>query len=171
MALVREGDRVAFAHLVERHRHRAWAVAWRYTGSTEAAQDLVQDAFLRVWENAGRYRGEGRFVGYLLRLLVNRALNLKRASVREVTAEAPEPSGGESPEDRLERARHRQAVVDAMQALPPSQRMALALRYQDDMSYEEIAAAMECSVKAVERLIARGRDGLRGRLAYLSTST
>ncbi|MBM4354127.1 MAG: sigma-70 family RNA polymerase sigma factor [Deltaproteobacteria bacterium] len=179
MALVQEGDRVAFARLVERHHARVWAVAWRYAGSAALAQDLVQDAFLKLWETAPRYRADGRFGGYLLRLLVNRALNLKRSAGREITGEIPESSterrfespSAMDPEERLESARRRNLVQEAMRSLPDSQRMALALRYQEEMSYEEIARVMETSVKAVERLMARGREGMRARLAHLSTST
>jgi RNA polymerase sigma-70 factor (ECF subfamily) len=171
MAQVQEGDRVAFARLVDRHQGKAWSVAWRYTGNSAAAQDLVQDTFLRLWECAGRYQPGGRFVGYLLRLLVNRALNLKRTAGREISGDLPEVVSGEGPEERLSRERSRHAVLRALQNLPDSQRMALALRYQSEMSYEDIALAMDTSVKAVERLIARGREGLKSRLAYLSTST
>lgn len=171
MERVARGDRNAFAALVQAYQERAWKVARRFTGNDADARDLVQETFLGILEHAARYKPEGRFSGFLFRILANKAINRSRRSQLAVVSPSPEilassqPSVEGDAEAALAAARRDHRVSVALASLPPNQKMALVLRYYDDCSYEDIASAMDVSVKAVERLLARGRDALRALLA------
>ncbi|MBM4371944.1 MAG: sigma-70 family RNA polymerase sigma factor [Deltaproteobacteria bacterium] len=164
MAALVAGDRDAFTVLVLRHQARAWAVAARFAGQPAAAQDLVQEAFLRVLEAAPRYRPQGRFSSWLLRILVNEALRRPWRWRTVPLREDDHPAGGD-PSHALDQAARGRALQDAMARLPAPLRMALTLRYVEELPAAEIGAAMGRSPKAVERLLARGRERLRRSLA------
>ena len=161
MARCAAGDRRSFGPLVERHQALAWAVALRFTGVPESAADLVQDAFLAVFEHASRYRPEGRFKHYLLRILVNRAVSSQRRRRFETAVAELDGIAAPSPAEEVERAEGRARVRTALQALPERQRLALILRFYEGLSYVDIADSMGTSEKSVERLLHRGRAQLR----------
>lgn len=162
MASVAAGDRSAFRCLVERHHKTLWSVALRYTCNQHDAADLVQDAFLALFEKAGRYKPRGRFLSYLLCILVNRAISTQRKQ-RPLPVETPDLPGTQPDgEASLAQAQARQAIASKLTQLPARQRMAIVLRYYQDLSYAEIAEALAISPKAVERLLHRARRTLRG---------
>ncbi len=161
MRRVAAGDRDAFGELVRRHQGIAWSVAYRYAGGRQDAADLVQESFLAVLEAASRYRPQGRFRSYLLRVLVHRAISSKRRRAPLLLEEADRIP---DPQDRtadLDLADQKARVRDHLAQLPARQRMALVLRFYEELSYREIARIMETSEKTVERLLSRGRESLR----------
>jgi len=161
MASVAAGDRSAFRCLVNRHHRALWAVALRYAGNTHDAADLVQDTFLKLYQETGSYRPQGRFRSYVLRILVNRAISIRR-KLRPLLVETAD-SQSHTPDGEVSLARAQQSArISAFLAqLPERQRMAVVLRYYQDMSYAEIAEALSVSPKAVERLLHRARRTLR----------
>jgi RNA polymerase sigma-70 factor, ECF subfamily len=161
MRQVAAGDPDAYGVLVRRHQRIAWSVAVRYTGRREDAADLVQESFLAVLESAPRYRPQGQFRAYLLRILVHRAISDTRKKSPLLLEEAdqiPDPDAGEADLDLASRKARLRGLLDQ---LPTRQRMALVLRFYEELSYREIARIMETSEKTVERLLHRGRDTLR----------
>ncbi|GAN69686.1 RNA polymerase sigma factor [Acetobacter orleanensis NRIC 0473] len=157
------GDRDAFDQIMLRHGPYALRTARRLTRDAETAEDLVQDAFVRAWRHAGDFDGSrARFTTWLYRVIVNLSIDLARKKQME-----PLPEGfdqvDESPsvENRLETMQERQALAAALQAVPPRQRAAMALVYDEGLSGAEAARRMGLSAKAVERLLARGRALLR----------
>jgi len=167
MRRVAGGDHRAFTRIVKRYQPRAWSVAMRYCGNQAAAQDIVQDTFLRVLQYAGRYRPEGRFPAWFFRILTNRALDDTSAGPVLFVADPPDPPGPQGPPELLDAARRNASVERALRCLPETQRMALLLKYSEGMGYDEIAQVMNTSPKAVERLLARGREKLARLLAAL----
>ncbi len=164
MVSVAGGDRAAFHELVQRHHRTAWAVALRFAGHPDDAEDLVQDAFLAVFKKAGSYRPQGRFRSYLLCILANGAISGRRKQ-RPVLAESPpEPAGGPEGESSLAQAQASARIAALLSALPERQRMAIVLCYYEDLSHAEIGLAMSISPKAVERLLHRARTTLRAQL-------
>jgi RNA polymerase sigma-70 factor, ECF subfamily len=162
MASVAAGNRSAFRCLVERHQKTLWAVALRYAGNQHDAADLVQDAFLALFQKAGRYKPQGRFLSYLLCILVTRAISTRRKQ-RPTPLESPEPLAIQPDgEGSLALAQSRQTIAAKLAQLPARQRMAIVLRYYEDLSYAEIAETLAISPKAVERLLHRARRTLRG---------
>jgi len=160
-----KGDLEAFAELVNRHQAWTWRVAYRFLGHREDAADVVQDAFIRLLEAAGRYRPSATFATYFRRIITRLCLDRakkKQPLYLETIPDAPDSCLGAA--DEMMRRESAVAVCAALDALPPNQRMAIILRYFEELSYEDIASALETTPKAVERLLARGRQHLRAAL-------
>jgi RNA polymerase sigma-70 factor, ECF subfamily len=166
MARAAEGDRVAWHTLFVRHRDTVFRTALRFLADEAAARDVAQDVFVSLLGHAKSYRPTGRFLSYLRRVTVNRCINA-RASAHEARREGsseaalleiahPDPN----PEARLEQLETAATVRAAVAALPPRQRMAVILSRFEGLSYEEIAAALDCSVSSVESLLFRARQTL-----------
>jgi len=168
MALVAAGDWAAFDRLVLRHQDAVWRTAYRIVADCQAAEDLAQDAFLRIFEAADRYRPEAAFRTYLYRVLVRLCLDYRRKG-RAMPAEAALLATDEAsrPDQRLVEGEREAIVQQAVARLPARQRAAIVLKYNEGLAVREIAEAMQLSVKAVERLLARGRATLERRLGRL----
>lgn len=166
LSQIAEGDRRAFAALMDRHIDRAHGLARRVLGNRSDAEDVVQDAFLKVWQRAGQWQpGRAQFSTWLYRVVVNRCLDLKRKPVNAALDNVAEqtddrPGADENIEARQEQAKITAAVAD----LPERQRTAIALSYTAGMSNAQAAETMEISVKAFESLLVRAKRELRGRL-------
>lgn len=165
IAAVAAGDLGAFDELVVRHQRFVWGVAYRFLGDPAMAEDMAQEAFLKLLEAAPRYRPAAGFRTYLYRI-VNRICIDETRKKRPVPAaavpERPDDSAGPA---AAFAARERDAEIRrAMDGLAPRQRMAVILKYYEGASYADIAAAMGITVKAVERLLDHARTALRSRL-------
>jgi RNA polymerase sigma-70 factor, ECF subfamily len=166
LAKVAAGDGVAFAHLVARHRARLIAMAARIVGNRSVAEEIVQETFARAWIRAPRWRksaSERSTLGaWLRRVATNLAIDQTRR-VRFVSLEAaPEQIDPETqPDAKLIDAEDRRRLETALQALPPRQRAAITLTYDEGLSNADGAAAMDTSVGAFELLLVRARRALR----------
>ena len=166
MSRAGEGDRSAWKALYVRHRDLVFRTALRFLADEPAARDVTQDVFVSVFAHARSYRPTGSFLSYLRRVTVNRCINARASahaarrhpSSEDVLREVVDHSPG--PEARLEQKETAAAVRAAVAALPPRQRMAVILSRFDGLSYEEIAAALECSISSVESLLFRARQTL-----------
>jgi RNA polymerase sigma-70 factor (ECF subfamily) len=168
MRSVRDGDLAAFEQLVLRHQAEAWRVAYRFTGDAAEAEDLAQEAFLRILDAAGRYTPTASFRTYLFSILNRRCIDHVRKKRPLVTDDLPQlTDDGPSPPSRLSRRERDAAIQAALDTLPPAQRMAAVLRYFEGLGWAEIAEAMGLSAKSVERLLARAREHLEPLLAWL----
>jgi RNA polymerase sigma-70 factor (ECF subfamily) len=166
MLAVRDGDMAAFAQLVLRYQAEAWRVAYRFTGDAAEAEDLAQEAFLRILQAADRYKPTASFRTYLFAVLTRLCLDharKKRPALADLQSQVADLK--QSPWKRISQKDRAQAVEAALKSLAPNQRMAAVLRYYENMNYREIASAMNTSVKAVERLLARGREALEPMLS------
>ena len=162
MQAVAVGDTDAFGELVRRHQRSAWNAAWRLLGDATEAEDAAQDAFLKILDAAPRYRPTASFRTYLYRVVTRLCLNrMEKKRPHYVDRLPVSPSADPGPPETLALRESADAVRRALDALPPRQRAALILRHYEDMSYQEIAEAMDTSVKSVERLLGRGREGLQ----------
>ena len=162
MQAVAVGDTDAFGELVRRHQRSAWNAAWRLLGDATEAEDAAQDAFLKILDAAPRYRPTASFRTYLYRVVTRLCLNrMEKKRPHYVDRLPVSPSADPGPPETLAQRESADAVRRALDALPPRQRAALILRHYEDMSYQEIAEAMDTSVKSVERLLGRGREGLQ----------
>jgi RNA polymerase sigma-70 factor (ECF subfamily) len=162
-SLVAAGDQAAFAQLVRRHQSRMLNLAYRFSRDRQDAEELAQEIFFKAWRQARTFRGESMFSTWLYRLAVNTCLNHRQ---RKKTRPDPLPlpadleSGAEAAEAGSEARQRENLFNQAMAALPTRQKMALVLASFEAKSYEEIAAAMEVSVPAVESLLFRARRNL-----------
>ncbi len=168
MLAVRQGDFNAFAQLVVRHQTSAWRAAYRFLGDSAEAEDVAQEAFLKILDAAAHYQPTARFRTYLYRVITRLCLDLARKKRPGYHDELPDfAEAGPSPLDVLTVRECRHDIRKALDLLPPNQRMAVILRYDEGLGYADIAVALETSPKAVERLLARARATLEKLLAHL----
>jgi RNA polymerase sigma-70 factor (ECF subfamily) len=158
-----KGDQAAYQELVGRYLDRSLALAQRILGNRSDAEDVVQDAFLRLWTHAAQWRTEGaRFGTWFYRVVVNRCLDYTRR-ITPGPLDAVEGLVDSAPDSTVH-VYHRQIarqVAVAMAELPDRQRAALALCYYDELSQADAAEVLGVSVGAVESLLVRGRRRLR----------
>lgn len=170
MARVAGGDQRAFSRLVARHGPRAQALAHRFTGSAAEAEDIVQEAFWRVWRAAERWQPSGaRFSTWLHRIVVNLCVDRdRRQRIRRLLpfADAFDPPADEPDQEHVLSDRDEIAAVRAdILELPARQRAALLLSADGERSNAEIAKMLGATEKAVESMLVRARRTLRARLA------
>jgi RNA polymerase sigma-70 factor (ECF subfamily) len=156
------GDLAAFEELVRRNQSAAWSLAFHYLSDPAEAEDIVQEAFLRLLKSAVHYRPAAAFRTYFSRIVVRLCLDF-RSKKRPVYCESlPESAGIEqNPEVFLRIKETAHELRLALADLPPTQRMAFLLRHLEAFTYFEIAQAMNISVKAVDSLLQRGRRTLQ----------
>ncbi|NHK29599.1 RNA polymerase sigma factor [Parvularcula flava] len=165
--LLAGGDAAAASRLVLRHSDRLMAVAYRMTGARDAAEDIVQEAFIRMMRQAAKWEeGKALFSTWLHRVTVNLCYDrLRKASTRYEQAagdDLPEEAADEPAADAMLEGRERGlAVREALDRLPERQKMAIVLCHYEDLSNQEAAEAMDISVEALESLLARARRSMR----------
>ncbi|RPH94247.1 sigma-70 family RNA polymerase sigma factor [candidate division KSB1 bacterium] len=155
------GDARAFDEIVLRHQQAAWNVAVRFLENSEAASDVVQDAFLRIWDAASRYQPTAQFRTYLFRIVCRLCIDCTRRKKPLPVENLPDlPDPTPSAMENLLLQERAIAVRQALLQLPDSQRMAIIMRYYEQCGYTEIAEALNITEKAAERLLSRGRKRL-----------
>ena len=157
------GDQGAARILTDQLLPRVLRQAWRILGDEAEAEDVAQDAMLRLWRQAGDWRaGEARISTWLYRvtrnLCIDRIRKRRPVAPVEVLAEPVDPAP--SALERLANSEQARALARAIQALPERQRQALVLRHFEGMSNPGIGERLDCSVEAVESLLARARRRL-----------
>ena len=157
------GDQSAARALSDQLLPGALRQAYRMLGDQAEAEDVAQDAMLRLWKQATDWRaGEARVSTWLYRVVHNLCIDRIRKRRPQVPVEdAPEPVDPDpSVLDRMAQTEQSKAVAAAIAELPERQRQALILRHFEGMSNPAIGEALECSVEAVESLLARARRAL-----------
>ena len=176
MTRLAAGEDLALNALMSRWSDRLVAFLFRMTGQREAAVDLAQETFVKLYQARRSYRPQGAFSTYLFAIAANLARNHARWKSRHptVSLDATEASGAETRPEPVDLrptpgeaaiAREKSAAVNAaIQALPLDLREALTLFMLQEMSYAEIAQLARCSPKAVETRIYRARQILKEQL-------
>jgi RNA polymerase sigma-70 factor (ECF subfamily) len=163
----RTGDAAAFEALIGRYERTALAVAYAQLHDADRAGDAVQDAFLRAWQELPRLQEFARFGGWLLQIVRNAAIDLRRRA-KPTTAEFPDlAAAGPDPATASEQADTAARVQAALAGLDEVTRTAVVLRYYDGLSAKEIGELLELSSAAVDMRLSRARGLLRDRLAPL----
>jgi RNA polymerase sigma-70 factor (ECF subfamily) len=176
---VQQGDRSAFDLLVAKYQHKILNLVMRYVKDPSEALDVAQEAFLKAYRAAPSFRGESAFYTWLYRIAINTAKNYLVAARRRPVAVDVDFADSEQFEtltkqsdiatpERLALTEEIGAAVEAaIQELPEELRTAILLREIEGMSYEEIAATMECPVGTVRSRIFRAREAIEERLRPL----
>jgi len=158
------GDRDAFGRLMERHGKAMLGLAHRLTGNGHDADEIVQEAFLKVWRLAGRWRPDGpaTFLTWLYRVVVNACLDRRRRPPMAPLEDAgtpvdPAPLGL----DAIHFKQRREAILAALDDLPERQRAAVWVFYFGEVSGPEAARILGIGLPALEALLVRGRRGLK----------
>lgn len=175
--LAQRGDTGAFDALVRRYQHKVVKLVMRYVRDPAEAEDVAQEAFIKAYRALPRFRGESGFYTWLYRIAINTAKNTLAARSRSpIEYDLDRPEGEEGP-DLQARMKDtatpealaltdeiRETVNAAIERLPEDLRTAIVLRELEGLSYEEIAAAMECPVGTVRSRIFRAREAIDARL-------
>ena len=163
MARVVQRDQYAFAVLAERHAPTALGLAQRIVRSTADAEDVVQESLTRLWVFADRWNPSGaRFSSWFYRIVTNQAISRLRRRTGEPLDAVDEPSDeSPSPHDQVAGHEIGRAIAEAIGRLPPRQRAAIALCYDNGLSCAEAAEAMGVSIGTMESLLFRARRSLR----------
>jgi RNA polymerase sigma-70 factor (ECF subfamily) len=167
LVLFANGDEAAARALNLRHTPRAFAQAMRMLGNRAEAEDVAQDAMMRLWKIAPDWRqGEAKVTTWLYRVVANLCTDRLRRRPSVGIDAIPEPEDGSIAADEglQDQARNR-ALYQALDTLPERQRQAVVLRHIEGLSNPEIATLMEISTEAVESLTARGKRTLAAVLA------
>jgi RNA polymerase sigma-70 factor (ECF subfamily) len=161
------GDQAAARALMMRLTPRCLSVAFRMLRDRAEAEDVAQEAMLRLWKTAPDWeKGRAKVSTWLYRVTLNLCTDRLRKSRRTSLGEVPEQMDDAAPVDQeMERTERAEALHDALEKLPERQRVAVMLRHLEDMSNPAIAEIMETSTEAVESLLSRGRRQLAALLA------
>lgn len=173
MARLAAGDRDALAPLMERHYQRLYRIALSYVRQPDDALDVVQETFVKAFQNAGRWDGSVEAGPWLSRVAINQSIDRWRRNKRRQATFAPFvegdhdevlADGAPSPERGVRRREIRDRLATVLDALPERQRAVVALRHYQEMSLEEIAQALDMRLGTVKstlhRALARMREGL-----------
>jgi RNA polymerase sigma-70 factor, ECF subfamily len=165
----RSGDRDAFRALYDLYKDRVYSIAlYFFHGDATLAGDVTQQVFLKLMTSIHQFRGDAEFSTWLYRLVVNACMDAARSHRSGAVIfdrsrmEALAAPG--SQEEDYARAQMADSVRAAVAALPPKFRIAILLRYFDDLSYEQMAEALRCSMGTVASRLSRGHKILGERL-------
>lgn len=171
------GDVSAFEQLVKRYDRNVFRIAQHITQNREDAEDVVQDAFLKAYENLEQFQGQSKFYTWLVRIAVNEALMKlrRRRPERMVSLDEDVKTEEDSiprevadwspnPEQLYSQSELRDILSKTIQGLPPSFRTVFVLRDVEGLSTEETAEALDLSIPAVKSRLLRARLQLRERL-------
>jgi RNA polymerase sigma-70 factor (ECF subfamily) len=178
MLRVKRGDRAAFTELVEKYKQPLFNFVFRTLRDEAESEDVAQNTFLQVYKSRDRYERTAKFSTWLFTIARNLCLNEIRRRSRH-PAESIEENHAEyedQPRQQYEDKSHiaapekllhgelAQKIEEALAELPENQRTAILLCRQDELSYEEIAEVLDCSLSATKSLIHRGRETLKEKL-------
>ena len=178
MLRVKRGDRAAFAALVEKYKQPLFNFVFRTLRDETESEDVAQNTFLQVWKSRARYERTAKFSTWLFTIARNLCLNEIRRRSRH-PAESLEESHAEHEDQPLRQYEDKNVflptenalqgelahkIEEALAGLPENQRTAILLCRQDELSYEEIAEILDCSLSATKSLIHRGREVLKEKL-------
>ncbi|HEX7046934.1 MAG TPA: RNA polymerase sigma factor RpoE [Gammaproteobacteria bacterium] len=176
---VQRGDKAAFDTLVRKYQHKIVKLISRYVYEPAEALDIAQETFIKAYRALPKFRGDSAFYTWLYRIAINTAKNHlvaegRRPVDRQMDLQDPEQydmnarlKDVATPESLLLTDEIQVTVEDAIQELPEELRTAIVLRELEGMSYEEIAAAMDCPVGTVRSRIFRAREAITNRLQPL----
>jgi RNA polymerase sigma-70 factor (ECF subfamily) len=175
---VQSGDKGAFDALVRKYQHKLVKLVMRYVRNPAEAEDIAQEAFIKAYRALPQFRGDSAFYTWLYRIAINTAKNAVVSRDRspieynidrnDASEESYDMQGrmkdSETPEGLVLTDEIRRTVNAAIEALPEDLKTAIVFRELDGLSYEEIAAAMDCPVGTVRSRIFRAREAIDRRL-------
>lgn len=171
------GDPDAFEELVKTYEKMVYNLCLRMTDDREEAFDLSQETFIKAWHAISLFKFESKFATWLSRIASNTCLDYLRKQKKRQTVSLTMEDDEENPVERLiaddstdpaalaEKSADREAVQKAFRELPDQDRLILSMRAIEDMSYQEIADALDMNVGTVKSRIARAREKIRHNLS------
>lgn len=175
--LARDGDRAAFREIVDRYKNKIYHLAYRMLGNVHESEDIVQETFLRVHLNLGRYDTTQKFSTWIYRIGTNLCIDRLRKRKRKISLDAQlfESDGTDGydilatneealPERQLLISETQRQIRQAISKLPDKYRTIVVLRYLQDLSLQEISDVLDLPVTTIKTRLHRGREFLRDKL-------
>ncbi len=178
-----EGSEEAFNRLVLAHQKKAYNIAFRFLGNHEDANEVAQDAFVRVYRNLHRFRGHSSFQTWLYKITLNLARNRyrkmkRRKEDKKVSLDNPltyedgesireVPDEMFSPERSIRSREIQEQVQEALEQIAPEHRQVVVLRHIEGLSYTEMSEILGCAEGTIKSRLHRARQELRGYLREL----
>ncbi len=178
VARCQAGDTLAFNELVTRYRTKIYAMIYNMVRNEQDSWDLAQDGFLKAWKSIGRFRGQSSFYTWLYRIAMNVTIDWLRKKQIEGGVEFDDsiglnsidpgsttaPKAATLPHQKMEQDEIRKRIDAAIEKLSPEHRAVILMREMDGLQYEEIAAALDCSIGTVMSRLFYARKKLQGML-------
>jgi RNA polymerase sigma-70 factor (ECF subfamily) len=167
LARIRQGDKAAFATLVQRHARRFYRLAYRFVHHRAEAEDMVQEAFIKLWAEPTLWQADrgASFTSWFSRIIINRCLDARRKKTSLPLDAAMELADHRlSAEQMLIDAQQHQRLEAEIARLPERQRIALNLCFNDGISNQQAADVMQLPLKALQSLLMRAKTTLKQRL-------
>lgn len=176
--LALKGDQAAFAELVELYQEKLYHMAYRMLNNRQEAEDVVQETFLRVFNNLERYNDSMKFSTWIYRIATNLCIDRlrKRKPIYSLDAESTEyegldgysmiPSDDRTPESELLLSETQRIIHQAIDTLPPKYKTVMILRYIHELSLQEVGDVLDMPVTTIKTRVHRGREFLRKKLEH-----
>ncbi len=169
------GSRSAYQYLVEKYQDRVFRTILGFVHNKADAEDITQEVFIGIFQSVHKFRRESGLSTWIYRIAVNKAINYNRSlksqkimsffdlqiNGERVINEGPAAPEEYNADDDLNRSEYAAAIKKSIDRLPYAQRTAFILSKYDDLTYQEIAAVMKCSVSSVESLLFRAKKNLQ----------
>ncbi|HXA49581.1 MAG TPA: sigma-70 family RNA polymerase sigma factor [Candidatus Acidoferrum sp.] len=179
MLRVKEGDEASFGVLLDKHRSSVVHFLYRMVQNHAVAEELAQEAFLRVYRSRATYEPTAKFTTWLFRIATHLALNSLRDGKHDRSQERLDDDSGDMPARQVSDSRptveqsmvyqaRMEEIRRAIAALPEKQRAAVLMHKYQEMEYSQIAKVLNCSESAVKSLLFRAYETLRARLAHMA---
>jgi RNA polymerase sigma-70 factor (ECF subfamily) len=182
-ALARNGDRKAFAEIVKRYQNKIMKLGFRMLNQRQEAEDVAQETFFKVYSNLHRYDVTQKFSTWIYRVATNICIDRLRRRKEQISLDvaSSEPSNDntnrelqlkisnkwQTPENQVILSELQGQVQQAVQQLPDKYRLAIVLRYMQELSLQEISEVLDIPLPTVKTRIHRGREVLRKKLEHL----
>jgi RNA polymerase sigma-70 factor (ECF subfamily) len=182
-ALARNGDRKAFAEIVKRYQNKIMKLGFRMLNQLQEAEDVAQETFFKVYSNLHRYDVTQKFSTWIYRVATNICIDRLRRRKEQISLDVAgsEPSNDntnrelqlkisnkwQTPENQVILSELQGQVQQAVQQLPDKYRLAIVLRYMQELSLQEISEVLDIPLPTVKTRIHRGREVLRKKLEHL----
>ncbi|MHB1419691.1 MAG: RNA polymerase sigma factor [Bacillota bacterium] len=180
----RKGEVEAFEALISHYQRQVYTVAYRFMGNHDDASDLAQEAFIRAFYSIKSFRGDSSFKTWIHQIVANVCRDELRKRQRQQTTSLDEPFLTEdgimtrqtvdwdlSPEQLYEEKEGREYLQKLIDELPPEYRIVLVMREIQDMTYEEIASQLDCSLGTIKSRLSRARKILRDKIINMELSS
>lgn len=161
---VLSGNKQAYAHIINKYKNQLYATILRMTKHPQDAQDLVQEAFIKVYHQLGKYDGKGSFAGWIHRVAINHCMDefrKKRYKMKQVEVSEGDALNPHHPEVIFLKKEKNRQLERLIETLPEDERMIILLRYVNELSYSEISELVELPLSNVRNKLHRAKKKMR----------
>lgn len=156
------GNKQAYAHIIDRYKNPLYGIILRMTKNPHDAQDLVQEAFIKVYEQLDKYKAQGSFSSWFYKVAINHCMDqFRKKKFKQSEVDEEKIQDHRHPEVIFLKQEKSRQLERLIATLPPDERMIILLRYGDELSYQEISEALDLSLANVRNKLHRAKKKMR----------